>query len=299
MQTYGFLEIGAVVLALFLPGCRLPNREGPVPKQLATCRRLSQLGVAAIERGKWDEAEKLLARAIETCPADPEARRHYAEALWRRGARREAVSQLEEAARLADGDAALHVRIADMRLAMGQMEPARRQAEQALDLDPKLSAAWGIRGRVMQTAGNTQQALADCHRALAYAPNDRATLLEIAELYRELDRPQRALAVLHNLADSYAPGEEPQQVLYLTGLAYMALERYDDAAESFSTAVVRGTPKPEIFYRLATAEFFAGRPTKAATAAQRALALDPQHPASHELLNRLELVGQVEAPSRR
>lgn len=287
------------VLAILAAGCQIPGRRGPVPRALATCRQLSQRGIAAAERGRPQRARELLADAVEACPVDPEARRHYADALWKCGARTEAITQQQEAARLASEDAMLHVRLAEMHLATGKMDLARRRAEQALDLNPRLPAAWVIRGRVMRADGKLQQALADFHRALGYAPDDRQVLLEIAELYRQLDQPQRALSCLHSLADTYSPGEQPQNVLFLTGLAHMALQRYEDAAESFSAAVLRDTPTTEIFYRLAEAELAAGRPAEAATAAQQALLLTPGDPASSELLRRLETARSSEGSLHR
>ena len=48
-------------------------------------------------------------------------------------------------------------------------------------------------------------------------------LREVAELYRQLNQPERALQTLQLLAETYSPGEEPADCLYLTGLAYVAL----------------------------------------------------------------------------
>ncbi len=63
----------AVVLAtVLLAGCRLPGRDGPVPQTLENCRRLSQRGVTALERGDQPQAETLLAQAVKTCPVDAE-----------------------------------------------------------------------------------------------------------------------------------------------------------------------------------------------------------------------------------
>jgi len=288
MRDRRLLQTVLWTLCLLLPGCQLPGLQGPVSRSLEACRGFSQQGIAAIERGQWVEAETLLAQAVRACPNDPEARHHYAETLWHRGARQEAIGQLEEAARIAGQDAAMHVRIAEMRLALGQVPLARSQAEQALDVDPKLSTAWAMRGRVNHAAGQLREALADYYRALTYAPNDREMLLEIAELHVQWKRPQRALSVLHRLVNTYSPGEEPQDVLYLQGLAQLELQRYDDAVDSFSLAGTRNRPTPEILYRLAEAEFSAGRPAEAAAAARQALALDPQHRQSRDLLARLE-----------
>jgi tetratricopeptide (TPR) repeat protein len=266
---------------------------------LATCRHLSQQGIAALEREQVQEAKALLAKAVAACPIDPQARRHYADALWRSGARPEAITQVEEACRLAGEDAELRVRAGEMHLLSGELEPARRSAQQALDLDPKLAAAWAIRGRVMLAGGQPQEALADFLRALGYAPEDRQILLEVAELYRQLNWPQRALATLQSLADTYSPGEEPQQVLYLTGLAYTALGRYDDAVESLAAATAVGAPTPEILSGLAEAELLAGHPAEAEAAAEHALLIQPRHPASLELLDRLRVARQPDAPPHR
>ena len=276
------------MLAL-LGGCHLPGHEGPVPKALAESRTLSRQGVAAMECGQQQQAESLLAKAVKVCPSDPEARRNYAETLWMHGSQNEAIAQMEEVARTGCEDAAFWTRLAEMYLAAGRADAAGQSVQQALDLDPKLASAWAVRGRVMRASGQPRQALADYLRALGYAPEDRKILMEVAELYRQLDQPDRALQTLQVLADSYAPGEEPQQVLYLAGLAYTALGRSGDAVESLSAALMRDKPTPEILCRLGEAELAAGHPDEAFAAAQQALVLDPKHQASRELVNRIEL----------
>jgi tetratricopeptide (TPR) repeat protein len=293
------LRLQAVVLlALLSAGCRLPGREGPVPQSVADCRRLSQHGEAALERGDVSKAEDFLSQAVAACPVDVEARRRYAEALWQRGAKKEAIAQLEEASRLMGDDASLWARLAEMHLANNQPTLASQDAQQAIKLDPKLPAAWAIQGGVMWAAGKPQEALADYLRALSYAPNDRAMLWQVAELHRQLNQPERAAQTLQTLADTYSPGEEPAQVLYFIGLAYLAQGRYDDGVESLSAAVSRGQPTAEMFCRLGEAEFLAGRPANAADAARRALALQPQHQPSQELLQRIELAQQPQRTLR-
>jgi tetratricopeptide (TPR) repeat protein len=298
MRADRWLLIGLLCGAGGLPGCQLPHNDGTPAPALITSRHYSQQAAAAIERSQWDQAETLLVQALKTCPLDNEARRYYAETLWHRGACVEAIGQLEEARQRSGEDAGLCARLAEMQLAMGQVEKARVGAEQALDLDPKLATAWVVHARVMRAARQQEQALADYHRALAYAPDDRQILLEVAELHRELGQPQRAIVTLQSLCDTYGPGEEPQQVLYLLGLAYQAAQRYDDAADSFSTAMLRGRPTPEILYRLAEAQWSMGRSAAAAAAAREAISLDPRHQPSRELLNRLDIAQQEATPRR-
>jgi tetratricopeptide (TPR) repeat protein len=300
--TMGYIRLpisAVLLLALLSAGCRLPGRDGPVPQSLADCRRLSQQGLAALDRGEQPKAETLLAQAVAACPVDAEARRHYAESLWRRGAQKEAIAQLEEAGRLAGEDALLRARLAEMRLASGQLDLARQDAEQALNLDPKLPSVWAIHGGVMRAAGQPHEALANYLHALSYAPNDRKILGEIAELHRQLNQPDRALQTLQTLADTYPAGEESGQVLYLMGLAYVALGRYDDGVESLSAAVTRQQPTAEMLCQLGEAELLAGHPAEAADVAQRALTLQPQHQPSRNLLERIQLAQQPQGTVRK
>lgn len=288
-----------LLVLLLLGGCKLPGSDGPVSQQLLTSRHYSQQGLAAMERTDLDRAEDLLARAVRACPTDVEARRHYAEALWQRGHRREAIAQLDEASRLVPDDPAIYVRVAEMRLAMDQVAAARQAAEQGLDLDPKLAQSWAVHGRVMCAVGEQRQALADYHRALGYAPNDRQILLDVAELYRTLNEPQRAILTLQKLNDTYPPGEEPPQVLYLLGMAYSATGRYDDAVETLTAAMLRDRPTPELLARLAETQLARGRADEAASAAREALTLDPNHEPSRQILARVEQARQPQTTAIR
>jgi tetratricopeptide (TPR) repeat protein len=290
--------MNVVLLLSFLAGCRLPGREGPVPRSLADCRKLSQQGVSELDRGHQKKAEDLLAKAVQVCPVDAEARRRYAESLWRRGARPEAIAQMEEAGRLVAEDATLWARLAEMYLASGQPERAWQTADLAMDIDPKLPSVWAIRGGVMQAAGRPSDALNDYLRALSYVPNDRDVLMQVADTYRRLNQPDRALQTLQTLAETYSSGEEPGQIHYQMGLAYQALGRYDDAVESYSVAAAREKGNPEIFFRLGEAELLAGHPVEAATSARAALALQPQHQPSRELLERIELAQREQGAIR-
>lgn len=277
----------AVVLSV-LTGCHLGG-EGPVSKALLTSRRLSQQGQLALEKHDLAKAESLLNQAVRTCPDDVEARRQHAESLWAMGHRQAAADQLERAMRQCSADPLAHARLAQLRLEMGQIEPALQQADRALDLDPQAGVAWTVRARAKRQSGKLESALADYQRALSLSPGDRGLLLEISELYRELDRPARALATLHALADTYPPGEEPQNVLYLAGLAQAALGRFDEAAQSMTAARDRGPPTPEILTCLGEYELRSGREDRARKAVQQALAIDPHDSAGIALSRQLEL----------
>jgi tetratricopeptide (TPR) repeat protein len=281
-----------VLVALAMCGCKSLGRKGPVPEDVAQARQLSQKGLNAMQRGDWAAAETSLSEAVKTCPVDAEARRHYAEAMWRRGEREAALEHLQKAIACAADDTSLIIRAGQMQLALGRPTEARASADHALDLNPQSADGWILRGRVEIAEHHPDHALSDFHRALEYAPKDRELLMETAEVYRQLNRPQRALSTLVSLRETYAPGEEPQQVYYLEGLALQALGRPADAGNSFALALERGQPTADLYYRLGESQLATGRRIEADRAVEQALALDPNHGPSRALRQQVEVAAR-------
>ncbi|MEI7781960.1 MAG: tetratricopeptide repeat protein [Planctomycetota bacterium] len=121
------LAVAAIVVASLGSGCRLMPR-GPVPQDLAAARRLSNEGLSAADRNDLVRAEGLLERAVKSCPSDVDARRHYADVLWRRGERLEAVAQIAEALTLSPGDVGLCIDGGRMYMELGLLDDADRLA---------------------------------------------------------------------------------------------------------------------------------------------------------------------------
>ena len=271
-----------LVVCLFpAAGCHWVGLRDPVPASLTASRKLSSEGNELLEQKQPQMAELKLAEAVRTCPTDCDARRYYAETLWLRSARPEAVTQLEEACRLSP-DSDLRVRLAEMYLEMGRIEESGRNIDQVLGRNQKLAAAWRVRGRVLRATGDRYlaagdgekartiyyQALADLHKAAGYDPSDRQVIGETAAVYRSVGLPRRALETMQSLAETYSVEEEPQQVLYWTGLDYLALRRYDDAVTSLTAALSRDRPTPELLFSLGEAQYGCGRTQEAAASRQ-------------------------------
>ncbi len=278
--------LGLVFLAA-LTGCRIPGYGGPKSRSVQTSRQLSQQGASALYRQDWQTAESFFARAVEACPQDVDARRHYAEALWHRGVREEAITQLAEATKTSPEDPRLWDRLAEFHLMAGQLPEARHDAETAIDLDPRSPDAWMVRGRIMHRLGDNRQALADLHRALSYDPRNSQILHELAKTYLAIGEPDRALANLHSLLEQHAPGDEPSQLLFETGLAYAGLHRFDEACESYQHALAHDQKNAEILYYLSEAELARGHSTEARMALEQAAQLDPGNPRYQALMARL------------
>ncbi len=300
LNTLTICLAAVLCLSCALSGCRLSGTKGTMAYRLSQCRKLSQQGLAAIDARRWNDAEELMSNAVKTCPEDLTARRHYAEALWHRGKREAAIEQLATVVKMSedktvnndlegvDDEISARVRLAEMLLAIGKLKEARRYAEAAIDTAPNVGSSWAARARVLARMGLFEEAGADYQRSLAYMPEDRSVLLGMAEVYRELNKPQEALVVLNTLADTYPLDAVPKEVIHLQGLALAAQGRYLAAAESYERVVSIEGATADNYFDLANAHWQAGSHDKAATAARQALQLDPLHRPSQTLMDRMQ-----------
>lgn len=277
-----------VGVTLLLTGCHGWGRGGPSAKELAESRRWTQQSAAALAQHDCTQATALGRRAIEACPADCYARRQLAEALWRQGQVAAAIEQLEIARQYARDDPALLVRLGEMSLAAGRVDLALDTAEHALDADPSSADGWTLRAGAHHKAGHHEQALHDYARALGFRPDDAAVMQAMAQLYREMGRPQAALTLVTSLGEQYAAGEEPQALADLHGQILFDLGRFDDAAQAFAAAAASGPACADLLCRLGEARLLCGQREAAREAAERALALDPTHQPGVALWQRAE-----------
>ncbi len=222
-----------------------------MPTELADARRLCNEGLAAADRQDLVRAESLLEAAVKSCPVDVDARRHYADVLWSRGQKMDAVGQMAKALELSPGDAGICIDAGRMYLELGLFAEADRLSAEAVRLAPGCHTAWHLRGQIAMARGQFAQAVTDFHRGLAIAPDDRRLLRDTAEAYLRLDRPRRALATLAVLGESYGPDQTPAAVLTMEALAQESLGRVDDARESYRQAIAKGDAPPEAAKRLA------------------------------------------------
>jgi len=114
----------AVLVWVAASGCSLIPRTAPVSRELATARRLSNEGLTAADQQDLGRAESLFERAVRACPTDVDARRHFAEVLWKRGERVAAVGQIAEALEIAPHDEELCVVGGRMYLELGLLDDA-------------------------------------------------------------------------------------------------------------------------------------------------------------------------------
>lgn len=282
------LVIVAAALAVGASGCRAFRCPKASDETIAEARQLSLQAAAARQHNHWQQAETLFADAVLKCPSDERARCGYAESLWQRGAQDEAIAHMEEGVRLSGHDPDRVVQLGEMYLARGDLQPAAAQAERAIRASRQLAAAWALRGKVHAAQGNQSEALASFHRALTIRQPYPDVQLSLAQTYHQQGRPQRALATLQTLADSFPPDQIPVDVLIHQGLALRQLGRHGDAAQALAQAAERGNPSAELLCELGRAHAGAGDTAAARLAIAAALDRDPNHAGAIALRNELD-----------
>ncbi|QGJ69417.1 Hypothetical protein PBC10988_10990 [Planctomycetales bacterium 10988] len=242
-----------------------------------------------MDKEAWDDAARYFEEALSHSPHDIDTRRLYVEALWNQGERTRSIQALRETVELDPDNAQLRLRLAEMGYATGDMRTASHEIREALEIKPKNQAAWTLRGLIFEALNSPEQALADYHRALQLDPTNQRTLFLLAELHYRMNRHHSALASLHLLSDTYPPGEQPIRLYELEGLNYLASGQYGKASRSLTIALQQGEPSPFLWQSLARAEFMRGEPMAAERALQASLAMQPDHPASLELLQQIRI----------
>lgn len=293
-----------LVVAAFITaacGCASLKRDKAPLDSVAACRQLSHEGVAAMERGEAGQARTLLEQAVAASPSDLDARRQLAEALWQTGARQEAAVHIEAAIRLEPRHTATVVRSGEMLLSLGAVNRAQTRADEAIALDPTLAEAWALRGRVFKHRGEPERALADLQQALRYDGDAVDALVDAAELQLQLGRPQRCLTTIGQAIERSPQGPEARRAHWVSGLAYRAVNRPEDAVASLYAASLGGPPNAVLLYELASAQQAAGRTEEATATVRQALAADGQHGPSRALMAQLAArdAPGADAPLRR
>lgn len=264
-------------------GCRSLPCKKESDETIALTRQLSLQGKDAQQKGRWDQAETFFAQAVQKSPNDERARCGYAESLWRRGAKDQAVTHMVEAVKLSGDDPERLVQLGQMYLALNNVPAATRQADKAIAANKHSASAWSLRGNIHRMSGQREEALAAYHRALSYQTHFPEVQIALAEIYSQSHRPQRALATMQSLADQYPPGSVPSDVLFRQGLVLRQLGRNHDASECLAAAAQQGQPTAEMFCELAQCRMLAGDRTNANMALRSALQIDPRHAASLKL----------------
>lgn len=239
------------LLFVTLTGCRVWNRTHVSSAETLASRQYVQRAAESLEQQHVDDAESQLSEALNSNPANIEARTMLAEILWKQGRKAEAMVEMEKAVRSPEVTPEQITRLAQMHFDLGNFQEAQNYVSVSFRQDASLSSTWVLQGEIYEIQARNEDALAAYHQAAFYTPEDPRIQLKIANIYLKLGKPQRALETAQSARLKGSTEDAPSEILLCEGKALAELNRTTDAVRLLTIARQKDPENVEIQTALA------------------------------------------------
>ncbi len=287
---------GLCLLGLVLAtcGCRTLH-SGRQTRDLSISRQNSLRGAEKLQQNKLQEAEFLFSEALRHSSADERAQSGMAEVLWQRGECDKALKHMRQAAAISGENPDYLVRLGEMNFQQGLLAEALLQADSALNTQRQHAGAWALKGKVLQKSGQLDEAMSCYHRALSYRADAPEVQVALAEIYRSLGRPQRALATLDCMTDGKSGELNNPAAWLLKGQALADLGEREAARGCLKNAALCSNEQATDFLlSLAQAQVQVGDLAEARVCLGRAFRYDPYNPQAQHLQASIDKLARTE-----
>lgn len=299
------------------------HRRGDLAAAERGCRRTLEqapqhfgahylLGIIALQRGAFGDAERSIALALAINPNVASACRHHGVALARIGRPEDALASFTRALALNPGDAESFSLRGNVLHELGQFQEALSDHDNALALKPEFAVGHNNRGLTLRALDRLDQALASIERAIVLNPDYAAAHKNRGDVLRAMKRPadalvsyDRAIALNPEFARAFhdrgialaelgrraeaiasyneAIARDPTLAAAFNnrGNVLQELERFEDALESYEAAIAASPVLAEGWYNRGVVLLELKRPNDALASHDHALALRPDYPEAH------------------
>src|SRR5207248_9311974 len=127
----------------------------------------------------------------------------------------------------------------------GDSAAALKRFESAIEIDPHRPKAHFAQGRVLESIGRTEEAMAAYFRALEFDPNHAEVGLRIAAIQLARDQPDQALSRLDQVVEL---ARDDGEACELRGLAHWKLRHLAEAIADFRAAAARLPHRADVYY---------------------------------------------------
>jgi tetratricopeptide (TPR) repeat protein len=203
------------------------------PTDVTAMRMLAEV---AARLNRYEDAEKLLARALELAPSFSAARNNYASILYRNSKPLAAIEQtnilLAQDPRNPGYKA---IKAAALSL-VGEYDEAVKTFEALLKSHPNQPKAWMSYGHVLKTTGRQAESIAAYRRAIAQLPNLGESYWSLANLKTFRFTPEDIAAMRKQLARSDLVDEDRFHLDFALGKALEDTGEYAPSFEHYQKA---------------------------------------------------------------
>lgn len=239
------------LLFVTMTGCRVWNRTHVTSAETLASRQYVQRAAESLEQQHVEDAESQLNEALNSNPANAEARAMLADLLWKQGKKKEATSAMEQVVIGPEVTPEQVTRLAQMYFDQGNYLKAQSWVSLSFRHDASLSSTWLLQGEIYEIQARNEEALAAYHQAAFYAPENSKIQLKIARVYLKIGKPQRALETAQNARLKGSMEDAPPEMLLCESKALAELHRTEDARELLMIAHQKDPENTEIQTALA------------------------------------------------
>ncbi len=156
------------------------------------------LGVLASQRNAFDEARRLLGKAVRLRPGSADIHNNLAVALSAGGAHSDAEAACRRALEIDPSRADAHYNLGLALDGQGRIADAVLAYRRAIELKPDFAAAYNNLGNVLKIQGEIDQAAAAYREALALAPGYVEARNNLGVVYRDAQEFELAIAAFNH-----------------------------------------------------------------------------------------------------
>ena len=138
---------------------------------------------------------------------------------------------MTEAYRLSGRNPDYAIQLGELYLALDQLDPAKQMALEVLAANRNHAPAWALLGDTHRSQSDWPSALECYHHALLIRGDYPKVQYSVADIYRTIGRPERALSTLDHMVDLHSSVADDTQFMFLKGVALADLNRPKDALE--------------------------------------------------------------------
>ena len=243
---------------------------------------------------RWRDPALLYADDAGSGPGAARGLLNVGSSLRVRGRLDDAERVLRRAIALAPGEAGAYVNLGNVELDRGRLPQAEGWYREALARDGRRPDVWYNLGVLLTRQGKLAEGMAAYRSAIAADPAYSSARVNLALLQHQTGDAQGALATLDE-----ALRLDPGAVSALANRALLraAAGRHEEALADASLATRIGAERPVPWLVLAEVHLAAGRRPEAREAARQALRVSPGQVQATELLRSLEAAAPLIAPA--
>jgi protein O-GlcNAc transferase len=257
-----------------------------------TTQQKISLALQQHRAGHLDDAADVYREVLKDQPDQPDALHLLGMIHNIRGEYEEAVRLIEKAIAAHPKSAQFHFNLGAALANLGRLDKAADAFQRATELDPKNADAFANLGNAMRRMHRPKEAIAACRRALQLKPNYLEAMITLGNALTDFGQKDESIQVFRK-----ALALQPNSVTIRNnlGIALATWGDNDGAIAEYEAAILIEPERPELYSNLSNALRDKGMLDEAIAACRRAISLRPEFADAHTNLGQfLGAVGRLE-----